>query len=51
MKDTTDFAISLPSSAFGLSNEEKSAGYSIEETPDDVNLMLIFCLYLRFILI
>ena len=35
MKDTTGFAISLPSSAFGLSNEEKSAGYSREETPDD----------------
>ena len=35
MTDTAGFTISLPSSAFGLSNEEKSVGYSREETPDD----------------
>ena len=34
MTDTAGFTISLPSSAFGLSNEEKSVGYSREETPD-----------------
>ena len=34
MTDTAGFTISLPSSAFGLSNEEKSVGYSKEETPD-----------------
>ena len=32
--DTAGFTISLPSSAFGLSNEEKSVGYSKKETPD-----------------
>ena len=35
MIDTAGFTISLPSSAFGLSNEEKSVGCSREETPDD----------------
>ena len=35
MTDTAGFTISLRSSAFGLSNEEKSVGYSREETPDD----------------
>ena len=35
MTDTAGFTISLPSSAFGLSNEEKSVGYSREEKPDD----------------
>ena len=35
MTDTAGFIISLPSSAFELSNEEKSVGYSREETPDD----------------
>ena len=34
MTDTAGFTISLPSSAFELSNEEKSVGYSREETPD-----------------
>ena len=37
MTDTAGFTISPPSSAFGLLNEEKSAGYSIEETPDGDN--------------
>ena len=37
MPDTAGFTISPPSSAFGLLNEEKSVGYSIEETPDDDN--------------
>ena len=35
MTDNAGFIISLPSSAFGLSNEEKSVGYSREKTPDD----------------
>ena len=35
MADTAGFTISLPSSAFGLSNEEKSVGYCREETLDD----------------
>ena len=35
MTDTAGFTISLSSSAFGLSNEEKSVGYSRKETPDD----------------
>ena len=35
MTDNAGFTISLPSSAFGLSNEEKSVGYSREKTPDD----------------
>ena len=35
MTDTAGFTISLPSSAFGLSYEEKSVGNSREETPDD----------------
>ena len=34
MTDTASFTISLLSSAFGLSNEEKSVGCSREETPD-----------------
>ena len=35
MTDAKSFTISLCSSAFALSNEEKSVGYSREETPDD----------------
>ena len=35
MTHTVGFAISLPSSTFGLSNEKKSIGYSRKETPDD----------------
>ena len=67
MADTAGSTTSLPNSAFGLLNEEKSVGYSREKTPDDnddekddehweskghfINLLLIFCLYLCFILI
>ena len=35
MTDTAGFTISLRSSTFGLLNEEKSVGYSREETSDD----------------
>ena len=35
MTVTAGFTMPLPSSAFGLSNEEKSVGYCREETTDD----------------